>query len=341
VPTATCVQERGSLAQHQLVVVKPGGDALIQFKFYDGTTPNYKFAIQTLPATGTLYQLSQVFSNYGYEPKNGAALKSIKTGSEVLVTGSKNRVYYKRANPDKALNQKWGSFQVIGIRDTDGNRTEAATITLVPPSGAIVGSNFMFDKEDWTITGNKAAIVTPTYERSSRGSLLKYYITGKDDIINIQAAGQSDQSLWYFEAPSKFYGNQGIAYGGTFKFNIASFAGEFGNLNDLKVNVVEFHCETCEGPIRKGIVLGYSMGELHRSQNGKFDGNPKTITISLHESGGWLKDSQDVHLSWSKPSKCDMIQVLSRLSKVRILGDWTTWYETIAIDDVQIANTEG
>jgi hypothetical protein len=36
-----------------------------------------------------------------------------------------------------------------------------------------------------------------------------------------------------------------------------------------------------------------------------------------------------------------MIQVLSRLSAMRILGDWTAWYESVALDDVQFANTKG
>lgn len=35
-----------------------------------------------------------------------------------------------------------------------------------------------------------------------------------------------------------------------------------------------------------------------------------------------------------------MIQVLSRLSSLDILGDWTTWYETMALDNVQILNTK-
>ncbi len=340
-PTAVVIQRTGILTQHQLIVVKPSGDTLIKFKFYDGSTTDYKFAIQNLPASGSLYQLSQVFSNYGYEPKNGPAITNIKDGSEVIVTGSQNRVFYRRPNPDVVTNQKWGAFDVIGIRSTDGNRTEFGTITLVPPTGAIVGSNFLLNTEDWTITGNKASVVTPTYERYSRGALLNYYITGTDDVINVAAAAQPDRSLWYFEAPSKFFGNHGISYGGTIRFNIAAFSGDFSKLNDPSVNVIELHCATCEGPVGKGITLGYTIDQLRRSPNGAFDGKPKTISIALNEHGGWMKDSQNVLLPWTKPSKCDIIQVLSRLSKIKILGDWTTWYETVAIDDIQISNTEG
>lgn len=337
-PTATRIQRAALITQHQLVVVDPSGDALIQLLFYDGSTTNYRFVVQSLPQSGSLYQLSQVFSNYGYEPKNGAAIDTNQ--GEVVVTGSRNRVYYRRPPRDVASNQKWGSFNVMGVRNTDGNRTETGTITLVPPSGAIVGSNFLLNHEGWTISGNKASSSSPHYERFSRGALMNFYITGTDDLINVAAAGEPDRSLWYFEAPSSFYGNQGIAYGGSIKFNIAAFSGDFSKLNDGRVNVIELHCETCDGPVGKGITLGYSIDQLRNSPNGIFTGAPKTITISLNEHGGWLKDSQNSLVPWTKPSQCDMIQVLSRLSKIKILGDWTSWYETVAIDDVQIANTK-
>ena len=82
------------------------------------------------------------------------------------------------------------------------------------------------------------------------------------------------------------------------------------------------------------------------SPNGAFTGQPLQITIPLKEQGlgshgGWVKDPQNALLPWSPASQCDVIQVLSRLSKISILGDWTTWYETVALDDVRIANTKG
>lgn len=57
-----------------------------------------KYFVTSVPESGTLYQLSQVFSNYGYEPKNGEKITSTKT----QVTGSNNRVYYTRNQPDAA-----------------------------------------------------------------------------------------------------------------------------------------------------------------------------------------------------------------------------------------------
>lgn len=290
------------------------------------------------PSTGSLYQLSQVFSNYGYEPKNGALIPS---NTITKVTGSQNRVYYSRPTADIAGVNQWGSFNFQVTRSTDGIVSDYGRVTIVPPSGAIVGSNFLLSNEGWTITGNKAAVSNPAYEPYSRGALLNYYITGTDDLINVASSSSPDNSLWYFEAPKAHLGNQGISYGGSLSFTVGAFAGDFSSLNPLSTMIVELECAECTGPIRKGIRLGYNMSALASSASGLFRGEPLKITISLTESGGWVKDSQDILVPWYRPSQCDIIQVLSRLSKIRILGDYTTWHETVALDNVQITNTKG
>jgi len=265
----------------------------------------------------------------------------IQNGTETEVTGSSNRVYYSRPSHDVAGVNKWGSFNFKVVRQTDHIPSLWATVTLVPPSGNLVGSNFLLCDEGWTITGNKALVGRPSHERFTRGSLLSYYISGADDLINVASSTSPDNSLWYFEAPSRFHGNQGIAYGGFLSFSIAAFSGDFSSLNAMSTNVVELECETCVGPIRQGIRLGFSLSALAVSPNGMFKGGAMKIVIPLNENAGWLKDSQDVLVPWYKTSQCDIIQVLSRLSKIRILGDYTTWYETVAIDNVQFSNTKG
>jgi len=240
-----------------------------------------------------------------------------------------------------------------------------------------VGSGFLLGSEGWTIEGNKAASAQAGYEPYSRGNLLNHYIVGTDDKVNVRATGAPDQSLWYFVAPGKFLGNVGIAYGGSLQFSLASFSGDFTKLNDKEVHivlhfischfsprltsipffpqsfVVILECATCDGPVggKGGITLGYSMASLARSSNGAFVGVPKRVSIPLKEQqalplglqqgGGWVKDPQNSLLPWAPASQCDLIQVLSRLSKVRILGDWTAWYETVGLDDVRIINTKG
>lgn len=117
-------------------------------------------------------------------------------------------------------------------------------------------------------------------------------------------------------------------------------------------------CGECEGPVgsRRGITLGYSVAALTASPSGPFTGSPLRVSIPLREqevprgvpgagaavlAGGWVKDPQNALLPWSAASQCDLIQVLSRLSKVSILGDWTAWYETVGLDDVRFENTKG
>jgi hypothetical protein len=110
----------------------------------------------------------------------------------------------------------------------------------------------------------------------------------------------------------------------------------------LQVHVIVLECSSCTGPTGtsgSGIRLAFPANSLPLQT--AFDGNATKFTIPLREDAGWLKDSQNTLVAWSKPSKCDFIQVLSRLSALRILGDWTVWYESVALDEVMILNTKG
>ena len=135
------------------------------------------FTTRGAPSSGSLYQLSQVYSSYGYEPKAGTQIQS---SEDTVVTGSNARVYYKRPSPDAAGINKW---ETITFTASDGSTdSTTGTVTLVPPSGALVGSDFLLDSNGWTITGNKAN--TPaTHEAYSRGALLNHYVYGTDNKV--------------------------------------------------------------------------------------------------------------------------------------------------------------
>ena len=134
------------------------------------------------------------------------------------------------------LTSQWDSFDFT-VTDPSGVVSYPGTVTIVPPSGCIVSSDFLLSNELWTIEGNKAASYNTTFEPYSRGSLLNRYILGTDDKINVQNSGDSDKSLWYFVAPSQFLGNVGISYGGSLQFTLSSFSGDFSKLNDLQVSL--------------------------------------------------------------------------------------------------------
>ena len=201
------------------------------------------FTTKTAPSSGSLYQLSQVYSSYGYEPKAGTQIEST---AEAIITGSNARVYYTRPSPDATGINKWDT---ITFTASDGSSDSATgTVTLVPPSGALVGSDFLLDSNDWTITGNKA-VTTATYEAYSRGALLNHYVYGTDNKVNVDSTGSKDASLWYFESPSSFHGNQGIAYGGFLDFTLGAFSGDFSKQNGDGVHMVELECAECPGEL--------------------------------------------------------------------------------------------
>ena len=78
--------------------------------------------------------------------------------------------------------------------------------------------------------------------------------------------------------------------------------------------------------------LNNGLRLVRRLEDITFDGQTKQFSIHLHEGSGWLKDSKSAIVEFTEPSACEFVQVLSDLSAVRILGDFTKSYETVAID---------
>jgi len=109
----------------------------------------------------------------------------------------------------------------------------------------MVGSDFLLSNENWMVYGNKA-MMPSTYEPHSRGASLNHYVLGTDDKINVQKPGGPDASLWYFSAPSKFLGNQGISYGGSLRFTLSGFSGDFkstnGDVSYFRTATLTLHC---------------------------------------------------------------------------------------------------
>lgn len=109
-------------------------------------------------------------------------------------------------------------------------------------------------------------------------------------------------------------------------FSMGSAAGDFSlaNINSAP-RLVILDCATCDS--NKGTRLVYYPDPAF------LDGTTKTVSIPLSEAS-WLKDPKNTLLAWPVPSTCDMVEVLSGLTGVRILGDQSKWYESVAIDNV-------
>lgn len=317
-----------------LLVACDGQQVLIRLSGFDDSGAQRLTASVsgTSGLSGTLSQLSKVFSTYGYEPKAG----SVIVNNNTVVSGSLNRVLYTPSFGGN-LNQvsRLDSFSYV-VSNGTASSLPAAVVIVSASTGGIVGFDFNGgSSQGWEVYGNPV-LTEAVFEPSSRGPLMNYYILGSDDDINLNSAGTADLSLWYFQAPSSSLAGLNLAYKGHLRFDMSSLAGDFSRLNPSSTNVVMLECDQCHGPSAPGLTLGFPIEALTLS----FNGSATSFDLVLDETSGWLKDPQDALLQWSTPSQCDMINVLSGLSELRILGDWTVWYETIALDNVVIYNTK-
>ena len=349
------------IALHKLVATTPDSKGIvIRLQGVEKSGKRLIYVISQLPAHGTLYQLSNVYSSHGYEPIQGTQI----TTKNTTITGSNNRVYYKpahrrlhlctfktptswavmseRGDADCAFEMRNGvcseradSFSYTVFAHANAPQpapttlSNEGTVTIVDSSGTIVCSDFLLGPDDWTIIGNKARVSNPIYEPYSRNNFINHYIYATDNHNHISTTTHThkDKALWYFNAPSKMLGNLGIAYGGYISFTISIFAGDLKQMNQ-GVNIVEIECSRCG--YNMGITLGYPM------PTNPIINNMASFKIELTETSIWQKVPQDTTTSHKGPSKCEFIQVLSQLSGLRILGDLTTWTETVALDNVYI-----
>lgn len=315
------------LSLHSVAQVSAGGEVVISLQGYDQDIGTQLTAtITKLPTDGKLYQLSDVHSKYGYDPKKGVEITSVPT-TVVDAAKGKTRVLYVRPSVDR---EGAGDFDRIEYTVADATVTATAgTVVIVGDGVNFRASDFSADSEGWTIEGNRVAGSSVTHEASSRGSL-NHYVYGTDDSLNM--AGGNDQDLWYFSAPSKFTGWQGAYYGGDMKFTMSSFSGDFSasNLN-AGTYLVKLFCQQCD--TNKGVTIGFPMSAT------SFDGSTKTFTISMVETAGWLRDPENTLEAWTVPTKCDFVEVLSGLTSVQILGDFTKWYESVSLDDVSFGKS--
>ncbi|KAJ8602070.1 hypothetical protein CTAYLR_001603 [Chrysophaeum taylorii] len=293
------------IARHQTVVVEVGRDAVITLRGYDTDGDVLRAQVVSLPESGTLSQLSSVFSKYAYEPKRGKAVVAPS-----VVTGSKNRVYYARPEYDAERGDgKWGTFEFAVSDGSDVSR--AGRVTLVPPSLRLVVSCFDASDEGWRIVRSRATV--PTWDAASFGKGLNRFVVATDDLMSFADGTERNASRWMFEAPSAFHGQHNAAYAGKLKFTLGALAGDFENEAPPRHNLVELECETCR------IRLAFPLWNATTP----FTGKTTTFSIDLVETAGWIRDPNNDLLPWPAPSQCAFIHALSSISALRILGDFT------------------
>ena len=311
-------------APHITAVVSRGSDVEIKLLGYDVDGDKLTATIASLPSVGKVYQLSQVYNTHGYLPKYEE--KNVVSEANTLVTGSSNRVVFVLPAGTQQSQGKWATFTYVVH---DGISTSAeGVVTLVPPGGALASSDFTLGSDGWAVVnnGNGGGLV---HEMTSFG-MLNHFVYGTDMEINVDVKTGDDKDRWYFQAPAQFLGFQASAYGGSLEFALAAFSGDLkteANLNRDR-DVVVLECRFCAG--------GNGMRFVIRDFD--FTGESKLISIPLLETAGWLKDPRNTLATWTIPSKCEMVEMLHELSALRILGDYTKWYETVGLDNVKLVH---
>lgn len=223
---------------------------------------------------------------------------------------------------------------------SNGVDTSKEGIIVITANEGLVTSTFDLNIDDWTIVGNTASspLTTslPKFQPISRGPQLSYYIYGIDSVIRPKVdkygADGDDAVLWYFNAPPKFLGNQWASYGGSLDFVLFSAEGSFevSNLNLYgQGHLVELECSTCAQ--NSGVKLAMPLSNAFT-----FDGSVTQFRLPLLPEAGWVKDPKNILQPWPQPKACELVSVLSALTSIRILGDFTRGHESVAIDTVQL-----
>jgi hypothetical protein len=163
---------------------------------------------------------------------------------------------------------------------------------------------FLLNNEGWTIEQNKKNIeakhVPYTFNKE-----MSNFIIGNDSIIHVNSRGDNnDKSLWYFRSPLLQTDLSNYKY---IKFSLSCFAGISINLNKF-----DHYIRICNQKIDK--CSKYTVLDTFN-----FTNSWTTFNVSLNSD------------LWTEKKYFNTI--ISNVSYIYILGDWTQWYETIGLDN--------
>ena len=178
---------------------------------------------------------------------------------------------------------------------------------------------FHFNNNDWNITGYKN--VAASFMPYSLNGLMSNYITGNDDVINVDHKNKDDRNLWFFS--KHFPSNFSLSNASMISFTMSSFVGDFTNLNNPNSSVSAFV------KLFNNITDEYIVFPVNHLVE-KYDGKIKGFVIPLVNSV-WLSGANSMPICYN-----EFKEVLKNISRIDILGDWTRGNETIGLDNVKI-----
>jgi len=303
------------------------------------------FRISALPTAGYLYETSGNFRTFGTDPKNmpdpiGPHLLPF------LVTDPLHRIVYVPPFNVWPPEGHWSSFtytvqvnvSVLSLEEREGKTfpaSEPGLVVMTNPEGAIAASTFdaAGDGDGWSISGNYADIDATSgglrHQAFAWGALNRY-VSGVDEVQFLDFGSGLDRSKWYFEgSPREFHGSMlQVAYGGRLRFTVRSLYGNFSELNS-PLDWVTLECASCNS--NQGARIVRFVDESLR-----WDGSERLVELKFHPVERWMRDPLNSALDFTFASECEIAAILSNVSRMAILGDFTRRGEGVAIDDVAI-----
>ena len=313
-------------AKDATVVAAPGKAIDVKLGGFDDAGKALTYRLKSLPSNGALMLPAQVYCDYQYFPKHTgtAAATGVTLGCDSV------HVIYTYPAALRAPVGRMDTFQFVVSSDGGVTFPYQATIHVVPSTAStmLTSADFSTGTESFLAIDSKGSWAT-TYEPTSIGAEMNRYVHASD----------RDRGNWWFLFPPAFLGDQAMAYGGSLSFALSSSAGDFSSSKLRAKSVgsrlaggvwgVMLDCATCANGA--GITLGFPLERLG------FTGATKRFTVSLSEAS-WRKDPHNtLNTAWSAPTKCELVEVLSKLSAVRVLGDFTTGPESVSLDKVRLA----
>ena len=175
-------------------------------------------------------------------------------------------------------------------------------------------NSFLLGSEGWIITGNKleSEALHQAYSLIDKNcnTQMSRYITGKDDLVNVDYKNKDDKNLWYFKSPPiKLTYDKTNGKPILLTFTMTSFMGDFYNLN---------HCSALIKIKSNGATFFYPYL--------KYDGNMMSFNVPLRNDL-WYNNAE---------TKVNFDTIFDAEFEIEIFGDWTRGVEVIGLDNVVI-----
>ncbi len=187
-------------------------------------------------------------------------------------------------------------------------------------NNTVLKDMFYLNNDNWNIIGNKN-ITCAFFIPFSLDGIMSNYIIGNDKVINVDYKNKDDANLWYFS--KNFPTNYSLSNTSIFSFTMTSFVGDFTKLNYN--NSLSSALIKIINNVTNELII-FPVNHLIE----KYNGSLHTFVIPMVYNV-WLNG-----YNYSQIDRKYFLRVLSNVTRIDILGDWTQGNETIGLDNVII-----